>query len=161
MKKIRITVNKGSKGKKFPVFNSPESLYVWLYDEEIRASNKLDPSLGTMIHLRPGEVMEVEWMGCEYIYEEDGLKARADLVRLAKTMQVKTISTKKLVGIYGGWTTDSIVRFKSEKSEDVRVTRLTTKSKHRFNIDELFDSHGMSEPELDDDMDSEKSKVLH
>jgi hypothetical protein len=155
VKKIRITVNKGSKGKKFPVFNSPESLYVWMYDEELREASKLDPSLGVMINLRPGEVMEVEWMGCEYVHEES-FQFRVDQVRLAKTMQVKSISKTRLVGVYGGWTSEDVLTFKSCKDEDVKITKLTPKSKHKFDIHELFESRSMNEDQEKEETDPAK-----
>lgn len=159
MKKIKITINKGSPGKKFPVFNSPESLYVWMYDDTQQDSEKLDPSLGTMIHLRPGEVMEVEWMGCEYIYEE-GFQSRVDRIRLAKTMQIKNLKStmaKQLVGVYDGWVLESVLGFKSGSTEDAKITRLTARSKHKFDIAELFEARGISiAPEIEEETDPAK-----
>ena len=69
MKKVRMTVQKDSVGKKFQIFNSPESLYVWLNDKDLQEIDELDPTLGTTIFLQSGETMEVEWMGCEFIVE--------------------------------------------------------------------------------------------
>jgi hypothetical protein len=67
VKKVRITLNKDFLIKKIPVFNSPESLYVWLNDPELQAQERLDPTLGSTINLKKGETMEIEWMGCEFI----------------------------------------------------------------------------------------------
>ena len=103
MKKIRITVNRGLSGKKFPVFNSTESLYVWLNDPEIKSTPDLDPSLGTVVHLRNGETMEVEWRGCEFVYEDNKLLFRADLIRLCKEIKINAPILKPLIGIHAGW----------------------------------------------------------
>ena len=142
MKKVRITVNKGSAGKKIPVFNSPESLYVWLHDPDLRYSQRLDPSLGSMIMLRPGETMEVEWLGCEFIYEVDQV-LRVDQIRLAKTMKVKSMSMSNVIGVHSGWIVEEIISFKSGRNEEIKRTRLTNKSKQKFNINELFISRGL------------------
>jgi len=144
VKKIRITINKGSTGKKFLIFNSPESLYVWLNDPELQNSPRMDPSLGSIVLLRPGETMEVEWMGCEFI--DDGNHVfRVDQVRLAKTMKVKSLALNNVIGIHNGWTTDNIISFKSGSDLDSKRIKLTDKSKHKFNIDEIFESRGMNE----------------
>lgn len=144
VKKIRITVNKESKGKKFPIFNSPESLYVWLNDPELKDSQKLDSSLGSYIVLKSGEVMEIEWMGCEY-FNEKNQHFRVDQIRLAKT--IKTPTVNNVVGIYEGWIVEEIISFKNNKDENIKTTKLTPKSKHRFDIEELFFSRGLSKEE--------------
>jgi len=144
VKKIRITINKGSIGKKFPIFNSPESLYVWLNDSELHNTSQLDPSLGSMVFLRPGEMMEMEWMGCEFI--DDGSQVfRIDQIRLAKTIKAKSLLLNNIIGIHSGWTTDNIISFKSGSDLDSKRIKLTDKSKHKFNIDEIFESRGMNE----------------
>ena len=142
LKKIRITINKGSPGKKFPIFNSPESLYVWLNDPELQVTPRMDPSLGSIVLLRPGETMEVEWMGCEFI-NDGGRVFRVDQVRLAKTMKVKSLALNNVIGIHNGWITEEIFSFKSGSDEVIKRTKLTIKSKHKFNIGEIFESRGL------------------
>lgn len=139
MKKVRITVTRGSQGKYFNIFNSPESLYVWLNDPELQ-ERKLDSSLGNTIHLKKGEVMEVEWCGCEYIYEQDKLLFRADYIRIGKLISTPGFFSKgkNVVGIQDGWIVDDIIAFKSGTDDATRTTKLTTRSKHKFNLDELF-----------------------
>lgn len=144
MKKVRITAGKDSKGKNFPIFTSPEAIYVWLHDSELRSSQKLDPSLGTMVLLRPGETMEVEWIGCEFLKEE-GRLIRFDQIRLAKTMNIKSLNldSNKIIGVHSGWIIDDILSFKSSQTGGIRSTKLTNKSKHKFDIVELFISRGL------------------
>lgn len=144
MKKIRIVINKGSLGKKFPIFNSPESLYVWVNDPELRATSQVDPDLGSMVTLKPGETMEVEWIGCEFIDDGDSV-IRIDQVRLAKTMKAKLLSSNNIIGIHTGWMTENMISFKSGSDDIIKRTRLTNKSKHKFNIGEIFASKGLLE----------------
>lgn len=144
MKKLRITVNKGSAGKRFPVFQSPEALFVWKYDPELHSIFRIDPALGTMIFLRPGEVMEIEWMGFEYIHDGD-VSIRVDQIRLAKTIKVKALDKNKVVGIYSGWIADDVISFKSGTDKDIKRLRLTRRSKHKFDIEELFASRGLQD----------------
>lgn len=158
MKKIRASVTRGSNGKKFHIFNSPESLYVWLNDPELKEASRLDPSLGTTIMLRPGETMEVEWMGCEYI-NEDNYTLRVDEVRLAKTIKIDQPKLKinNIVGIHSGWTSDHIISFNNNSDDDVKITRLSNKSKQKFDIEALFVSRGLSEENTTDTV----GKTLH
>ena len=144
MKKIRIVINKCSLGKKFPIFNSPESLYVWVNDPELRAASRVDPDLGSIVTLKPGETMEVEWIGCEFIDDGDNV-IRVDQVRLAKTMKAKLLSSNNVIGIHTGWMTEDTISFKSGSDDIIKTTRLTNKSKHKFNISEIFASKGLLE----------------
>jgi len=144
LKKIRIVINKGASGKKFFIFNSPESLYVWINDPELREASRIDPDLGSVVTLKPGETMEIEWVGCEFIDDGDNV-IRIDQVRLAKTMKAKLLSSNKVIGIHAGWTTEDMISFKKGSDDIIKRTRLTNKSKHKFNIDEIFESRGLLE----------------
>jgi hypothetical protein len=144
LKKIRIVINKGTSGKKFFIFNSPESLYVWINDPELREALRIDPDLGSVVTLKPGETMEVEWVGCEFIDDGDNV-IRIDQIRLAKTMKAKLLSSNKVIGIHAGWTTEDMISFKNGSDDIIKRTRLTNKSKHKFNIGEIFESRGLLE----------------
>jgi hypothetical protein len=151
MKKVRITVKKGAKGKKFQIFNSPESLYVWMNDPELQSSDRLDPSLGVTIQLKQGETMEVEWLGCEFISEEF-FSTRADHIRLGKHIKITPSPVKEIVGIHEGWVYEEIISFKSSSDGCTKTLRLTPKSKHKFDLEELFLS---SEEQQDHEIDYE------
>lgn len=139
MKKVRITINKGHTDKEFKIFNSPESLYVWLNDTELQEEN-LDSSIGNIVNLKKGEIMEVEWRGCEYIYENDKLLFRADYIRIGKLINSPSmfLKGKDVVGIQDGWILSDTISFKSYSDEKTKTTKLTPRSKHRFDLDELF-----------------------
>jgi hypothetical protein len=163
MKKIRITVNRGLSGKKFPIFNSTESLYVWINDPEIKSTPDLDPSLGTVVHLRNGETMEVEWRGCEFIYEGNNLLFRADLIRLCKEIKVNVPTLKPIVGIHEGWVVSEVLSFDPKGNKGVRTTKLTDKSRHKFDIDEIFESREAMESLQDmfEETQETKTKILN
>lgn len=135
-------------GKKFPIFSSPEALYVWLNDPELKSAPKLDPTLGSTIFLRPGEIMEIEWLGCEF-FQENSKIYQIDQIRLAKTMKIKALDLNKVVGVHSGWTTREIISFKSGDDEDVRRQKLSQNSKHKFNIEELFEARGLLDKDED------------
>jgi len=141
MKKVRITLAKGSKGKTFRVFSSPEAAYVWLNDPYIQNEEELDPDIGITVHLKRGEVMEVEWRGCEYVKEEGQSLFKADFVRIGKTIKSPLFYTggKTVIGIQDGWIVDE-VSFKTSTDEDSKTVKLTKKSKHKFDLDDLFAS---------------------
>ena len=152
MKKVRITVSRGSQGKAYRIFNSPESLYVWLNDPELQEEPDLDPSLGNVVFLRQGEVMEVEWCGFENVYEDNRLQLRADYIRIGKLISSPTFFTggKEVVGIQDGWITEDIVACRTSKDSDTRTTKLTPRSRHKFDLDELFSAREAYN-ELEDD----------
>lgn len=112
----------------------------------------MDPDLGSIILLKPAETMEVEWMGCEFI-DDGGLIFRADQIRLAKTMKIKSSSLNNVVGVYDGWTTEDIISFKNNSDVDARCSRLTTKSKHKFDINELFEARAALKEKENDKID--------
>lgn len=150
MKKIRVTIKKGSVGKKFPVFNSPESLYVWLNDPDLKIKKDLDPSLGMTIHLREGETMEVEWRGFENVYEKNELVMSAQLVRICKDIKTTFKADKPIVGIHEGWVAEENISFKTRSDKLSTTTLLGGKSRHRFDLDELFEEHPDDIEDLED-----------
>jgi hypothetical protein len=116
---------------------------VWLHDPELQTMEKLDPTLGCNVLLRPGEIMEVEWIGCEFVHEKD-FELRIDNIRLAKTMKIRSLEKSNVVGVYSGWVIEDILSFKSGNDEFVKRFRMTSKSKHKFDIQKLFTAKGFS-----------------
>lgn len=137
MKKIRISVPKGAQGKNFNIFNSAESLYVWLNDPVLKSQEQLDPSLGNTVYLKRGEHMEVEWRGYELIYENNVLLFKADFIRLCKNMSSQN-KNKYVVGIQDGWILHGDMEFKTKITKDYKTTLLNERSRHKFDLEELF-----------------------
>lgn len=162
MKKVRITVKRGSKGKAFNIFNSPESLYVWLNDPDLQEDFDLDPTLGNTVYLKQGEIMEVEWCGCEYVYEDGELVLKTDYVRIGKLISSPTIFARgrNVVGIQDGWIAEGTVFFKTHSDDETRTTKLSSKSKHKFDLDELFSAREAFD-ELDEPITDKNMNVLN
>jgi hypothetical protein len=162
MKKVRITVSKGSRGKDFKIFNSPESLYVWLNDPDLQLDPEMDPSLGNVVRLKQGEVMEAEWCGCEFVYEEDELLFRADYIRIGKLISAPTFFSggKNVVGIQDGWIMSDTIAFKSYTDGLTRTTKLTPRSRHKFDLDELFSAREAYDS-MEEDEEQNQEKTLH
>jgi len=163
MKKVRITTTRGSKGKAFKIFNSPESLYVWLNDPDLQAEVELDPSLGNTVHLQRGEVMEVEWYGFEHIYEDNKLQFRADYVKIGKLINtpMSFLYDKDVVGIQDGWITQDIIAHRNSVDDSARITKLTSKSKHKFNLEELFAARESYEDSYEDEEEMKENVILN
>ena len=81
--------------------------------------------------------MEVEWRGYELIYENNDLLFKTNFVRLCKNMS-SIDKNKFVVGIQDGWILSGDIEFKTKTFKDYRTTLLNEKSKHKFDLDELF-----------------------
>lgn len=161
MKKVRISLTKDSKSASFKVFNSPESAYVWLNDDTLREELGMDSSIGTVIDLKKGEVMEVEWMGCEYIVE-DGIEFfKADFVRIGKTIKSPAFFTggRTVIGIHEGWVVKEIP-FKSCVENGTKIVRLGKTSKHKFDLSDLFKSRESYKSSENDEFFRESKKEV-
>jgi len=156
MKKVRITT-KDVNGKNFRIFNSPESLYVWLNDPDLQEDPDMDPSIGNIVHLKRGETMEVEWCGCEFVYEGEELLFRTDYIRIGKLISTPTFFSggKSVVGIQDGWITEDSINFKSTTIGSTKTTLLTKRSRHKFDLDELFAAR-----EAYDELSEEEEKEI-
>jgi hypothetical protein len=161
MKKVRITVNKGVSGKAFKIFNSPESLYVWLNDPELQQDDELDVSLGNVVYLKKGEFMEAEWCGCEFLYEDNKLQFRADYIRIGKLISSPTsfLKGKNIVGIQDGWVLDDTISFKSGTDGLTKTMKLTSRSKHKFDLDELFAAR-IAYDEMEEELQEDSKEVI-
>lgn len=117
MKKVKVTLNPGSNGKKFYLFPSAEALYVWACaieaDEHVQV-----PEIKELL-LEPGGFIESELMGFEYDYDKNRYK-RFDLVRLAKAQQTSNASGM-LVTVHSGWVIGGLLPMKNYSDTDITV----------------------------------------
>lgn len=119
MKKVKVTVNEGSEGRTLFLFPDAESAYVWV-SEGFENPDIIDQIEDIEeIILLPGEHIEVEWRGCEFVYHgQDHVKL--DFVRFAKFQPTQNASGA-VVSIYVGWVADCIIPFRNFKDDDVTV----------------------------------------
>lgn len=135
MKKVKVTVNKGSPGRTLPIFSSPEAAYVWLteaHDDPTVIDRIEDVEL---VELLPGELIEAEWRGCEFTGYHTNY-VRIDVVRFAKVSPSQNASGN-LVSIHYGFTADCIMPFKSYKDTDITVEPIQFHEAN-INLEQLF-----------------------
>lgn len=133
MKKAKITVNPGSPGRVLPLFLDSETAYCWLTEPM-----SLDDIDGvTKLTLLPGEFIEVEWLGCEFAYNNETKQhSRFDAVRLAKG-ELTGSAGGVLATIYSGWTHESIITFKDYADEFITIKPLI-ETDSMFHLPTLF-----------------------
>lgn len=118
-------------GHTFMLFVDPETLYVWLKS----ADHDLIPS--TKIDLKQGDLIEAEWRGCEYVYEENGNILKLNLVRLAKASPTQNASGM-LASIAYGWVSDDIFPLNDYVDSDIVVKRLMSRNEMKLDLSAMF-----------------------
>jgi len=126
VKKVRISIAEGcSEPQSFLLFNSAEALYEWLDDGTDDPSSYMGEAEDVVI--APGEYIEAEWRGCEYVYDGPDHQ-RLDYVRVAKAAPTENASGM-LVTIHFGWTVEEELPFSECEDEDIVVKRLGSDDK--------------------------------
>lgn len=129
MKKFKLSVKKGSPQKNIWLFSDPESLVIWLVDFKANLNELPDLCQDTTcVTIRPEDRVEIEWMGCEYIYDHIE-PIRLNLVRLVKASPPQSPKTSKkglFVTGYSGWIVDELLPLRHNvRSDDLVVKRIT------------------------------------
>lgn len=128
MKKFKLSVKKGAPVKNIWLFSDPESLLIWLLDFNANKQELIGlKEETTRIPVRPEDKMEIEWMGCEYVYEH-GDPIRIDLVRIVKAsppMDGKSGKKGLFVSGYSGWVVTDLLQLRhNAKFDDITVKRI-------------------------------------
>ena len=155
MKKVKIVLKPGSSGKKFYLFPSAESLYVWACALE-RNEQVQVPDIEEMV-LEPGGFIEAELRGFEYAYEGAQKFRRLELIRLGKAQQPKN-SSGLLVTIHSGWVSGGLLPMKPYSDADIDVKLLSAEDA-RIDLPTLFNDEaeeGDDSVEVNVDEESEK-----
>ena len=121
VKKVRVSLNPGSSGRKIYLFSSAESLYVWLTGLE-NDEHLVVPDLDELL-LEPGGFIEVELLGYEYAYEDGSHFHRLNFVRLGKAMPSKNAGGL-VVTFHSGWVTTGLLPMKRYSDVDIDVMPL-------------------------------------
>jgi len=114
------------------LFADPETLYVWL-----KSSSDHDDVPSTKLELGPGEFIEAEWRGCEYVYEDNGNILKLNLIRLAKASPTQNASGV-LANIAYGWVTDDIIPMIDYSDSDIVIRRLTSQGEMKLDLPAMF-----------------------
>ena len=151
MKKIRIELKSKAKIKPILVFDSSEALYLWLND----VGAPIKPNGSFIVSLTPGDFIEAEWQGCEYVYEGNDVARRLDYIRLAKSAPTKNASGM-LVSIHYGWITADQMQFKNVEDEFSTTRLLLSPDEWRLDLGTLFQD-GEDGPDGEDGEDESTS----
>lgn len=138
LKKVKITLQQHSAGKKFYLFPTPEALYVWLCALENNEQINI-PDIEELV-LEPDGFIEAELRGFEYSYEGASRSPRRlDLVRLGKAQSPKN-SSGTLVTIHKGWVSGGLLPMKTYFDSDIDV-RLLDEKDCKIDLGALFNDH--------------------
>jgi len=133
MKKVRITLNAGSTGKKFYLFPSVEALYLWTCAMD-RGEALEVPGIEELL-LEPADFIEAELLGFEYVYD-DAKHRRFDLVRLGRAHGTKNASGLQ-INAHQGWVTGNLLPLKQYSDAHINI-RVINHDEERLDLSTLF-----------------------
>lgn len=151
MKKVRLSLRRGVKSWSITLYDSVESAY-YLKDEPFEENSSMIEDYRRVVTLSPGETLEVEWCGSEWVYDDDHLVEGAhsnklspfflhkfDDVRIGKSTPMKgeDIPTSRL-SVYSGWVVGSSIDWKKGLSAAVRITPIKGRMRSKFDFSKLF-----------------------
>lgn len=172
MKKVRLNLKRGIRSWSFVLYDSAESAF-YLKDEPLTDDEAEE--FRRVVTLAPGELLEIEWVGSEWVYCDplDGstlstsLQHKFDKVRIGKLTPIRGIkgvpSMRKAscVEVYVGWVTGSDLRWDSGDTQDVvRITRIKGRMRPRLDFSKLFDGHPDDDGPVDDELQPSNSETV-
>lgn len=152
VKKVRLNLKRGFKTWSFTLYDSAESAF-YLRDEPIY-NDAVDEEYRKIITLKPGEIIEAEWVGAEWVYNDvddyDVFTSpqrrhgrsydKYDKVKIGKFSSLKG-TTQKLgyLETYSGWISDGVIPWTAGATPDkVRITQVKDKTVSGFDLSNLF-----------------------
>lgn len=120
MRKVRVTLQPGSEGKKFSLFPSQEALYVWACALEKGETVQID-GIEDLV-LDQGSFIEAELIAFEYIYDsKTSMKnKRLDFVRMGKANKPANAAGLQ-VSTHSGWVTGNMFPMKQYSDAHIDV----------------------------------------
>jgi hypothetical protein len=175
LKKVRINLRRGIKSWSFVLYDSAESAY-FLKDEPVYVPDS-EEEYRKVVVLRPGEVIEAEWIGAEWVYTDEttpGFDVPADMkhdkfdrVRLGKlsVLKGKDVSgDTNYLEIYSGWLPAESLPWREDRApSQVKVTEIKGRTKSKLDFTKLFRGTSLEEEELIEErkMTSDEPIVLN
>lgn len=145
MKKVRIELLPGVREKRYTFFDSVEALYDDMAfgraAEEISGKKAYDCF---EIVLRDDDFLEVEWMGCENVFEEDATWYSLSFVRFCKATGTKNSSGIR-VEPHFGWILESDLVFCDSIDSTCKKILLKNPEDARLDFPSIF-----KDAEIDD-----------
>lgn len=144
MKKVRLTPKRGSSWS-FKLYDSAEAAYYMKEDE--RDHSEYHQRIG----LPTGSYMEIEWMGAEYIYDEEvempqGWYESFDKVRLARITRGK--GSKDSLILATGWVVGNTIPWSRKVHDSIKISKINGKIKSKLDFSELFKELWRDDPDL-------------
>lgn len=170
MKKIRLNLKRGVKSWSFTIYDSVESAY-YLKDEPIM--NDEIEEYRRVVTMGRGETIEAEWLGAEWVYDEDeGLPSRGykkfDKVRLGKISKLKDVGrgakSTSYLELYSGWVSQMEFPWAPDDTRnDIRIIRVNGRAASKLDFSKLFTRHSDEQEEQEEDVgpDDDENFVLN
>ena len=170
MKKVRLNLKRGVRSWSFTLYDSSESAF-YLKDEP-EYDDRLEEDYRKVITLKPGDLFEAEWLGSEWVYNDDyadffsrpagtldNSYEKYDKVRIGKISPMKG-TTQKLgyLEVYSGWVLGTAIPWAPEDDQTkVRISEITGKVISKFDFSELFKDAevGFLSPEGEEKIESD------
>jgi hypothetical protein len=167
VKKIRINLRRGIKTWTFVLYDSAESAFY--LKEELP---EVDDEHCKIVRFESGDVAEVEWLGSEWVYEDEMTQdatektrlrldhEKYDKVRIGKMSKSKTRSNDQktdYVELYSGWIPSGVIPWSEVDQKPIRVIPIKGKIQSKLDFSKLFSEETVED--LVDDL-PEKSGIL-
>ena len=156
MKKVRLNLKHGARPWSFTLYDSAESAF-YLKDEPPYPDG-FEEEYRRIVTLKPGEILEVEWIGSEWVFTDDNddflrkpVKFNSrdydkyDRVRVGKITSVKGTEQKMgYLEVYVGWVLGGDVPWSPEGSkEGLKITEIKGGIQSKFDFQKLFSDPAM------------------
>lgn len=163
MKKVRVNLRRGVKSWSFVLYDSAESAF-FLRNEPASDTDTFDMEYRRVVRLNAGDVAEVEWVGGEWVYDDEvDFKAsgplrtnseKFDKVRIGKLSVLKSTRRRAqktgFLEVYSGWVPHGDVPWSQETaSDDVRITPIKGKMQPKIDFSQLFPGDDLEEEDQD------------
>jgi hypothetical protein len=156
VKKVRLSLKRGSKPLSFTLYDSAESAF-YLKDEPPYPDG-FEEDYRRVVTLKPGEILEVEWIGSEWVFADDledflykpllfnnNAYDKYDKVRVGKISPLKG-SEQKLgyLEVYAGWILGGHVPWESQVHQNgLKITEVKGRIQSKFDFPKLFSDPSM------------------
>lgn len=157
MKKVRLNLKRGVKKPwSFTLYDSAESAY-YLRDEPPYPDG-FDEEYRKVVAVNPGDILEVEWVGSEWVFSDDGsdfLQSpmnldsvdydKYDKVRVGKITPLKGTEDKMgYLEVYSGWIFGGVVPWSAKSTQDgLKITEIKEDIVSKFDFPKLFSDPSM------------------
>jgi hypothetical protein len=141
-------LKRGVKTWSFVLYDSVEAAFYLkdepFYDDAVEEYRQV-------VAMKPGEIIEIEWMGSEWIYDDEDASAvtkrasstqkeKFDNVHVGKLSPLKGAPRKSgCLEVYSGWVRGGSVPWEEDDArKDVRITSINDKVKPKIDFTGLF-----------------------